>query len=110
MLQVARVKHRLDVLVVERGLAASRERARALILAGQVEVDGRVETKAGTAVDVEATVTLWLAMSDGTLWVYDLFNFAFIGTVDALASTVSTAARSTLKLTTVGPLKAIWPD
>ena len=31
---------RLDTLLVERGLAASRERARALILAGQVRVDG----------------------------------------------------------------------
>ena len=31
---------RLDSLLVERGLAASRERARALILAGQVRVDG----------------------------------------------------------------------
>jgi 23S rRNA (cytidine1920-2'-O)/16S rRNA (cytidine1409-2'-O)-methyltransferase len=49
---------RLDQLMLERDLAPSRERARALILAGQVEVDGRVETKAGTAVDVEATVTL----------------------------------------------------
>ena len=32
---------RLDALLVERGLAASRERARALILAGQVRVDGQ---------------------------------------------------------------------
>jgi 23S rRNA (cytidine1920-2'-O)/16S rRNA (cytidine1409-2'-O)-methyltransferase len=49
---------RLDQLVVERGLAASRERARALILAGQVTVDDRPETKAGTSVDSEATVAL----------------------------------------------------
>jgi 23S rRNA (cytidine1920-2'-O)/16S rRNA (cytidine1409-2'-O)-methyltransferase len=49
---------RLDQLVVERGLAPSRERARALILAGQVTVDDRAETKAGTSVDSEATVTL----------------------------------------------------
>ncbi len=41
---------RLDVLLVERGLAPSRERARALILAGQVTVDGRPASKAGTAV------------------------------------------------------------
>ena len=43
-------KERLDKLVVERGLAPSRERARALILAGKVEVDGRVVDKAGALV------------------------------------------------------------
>jgi 23S rRNA (cytidine1920-2'-O)/16S rRNA (cytidine1409-2'-O)-methyltransferase len=51
-------KTRLDHLVVERGLAPSRERARALILAGQVLVDGTPAPKAGTAVDSEADVTL----------------------------------------------------
>jgi 23S rRNA (cytidine1920-2'-O)/16S rRNA (cytidine1409-2'-O)-methyltransferase len=35
-------KVRLDVLLTERGLAPSRERARAIILAGQVTVDGQV--------------------------------------------------------------------
>ena len=49
---------RLDQLVVDRGLAPSRERARALILAGQVSVAGRVASKAGTAVDDDAEVTL----------------------------------------------------
>lgn len=49
---------RLDLLVVQRGLAASRERARALILAGQVRVDGQVQAKAGTLVDEQADVTL----------------------------------------------------
>jgi 23S rRNA (cytidine1920-2'-O)/16S rRNA (cytidine1409-2'-O)-methyltransferase len=49
---------RLDQLVVERGLAPSRERARALILAGQVAVDDRPATKAGTAVDDHATIAL----------------------------------------------------
>jgi 23S rRNA (cytidine1920-2'-O)/16S rRNA (cytidine1409-2'-O)-methyltransferase len=51
-------KVRLDALLVERGLAASRDRARALILAGQVVVDGRGETKAGTAVRADAAVSL----------------------------------------------------
>ena len=41
---------RLDVALVERGLAPSRERARALVLAGQVTVDGHVVSKAGTPV------------------------------------------------------------
>jgi 23S rRNA (cytidine1920-2'-O)/16S rRNA (cytidine1409-2'-O)-methyltransferase len=49
---------RLDALLVERGLAASRERARALILAGQVRVDGVVAPKAGTAVAPDADVAL----------------------------------------------------
>ena len=49
---------RLDVVVVERGLAPSRERARALILAGQVKVDGRVISKASAQVRGQALVEL----------------------------------------------------
>jgi len=49
---------RLDVLAVDRGLAPSRERARALILAGQVTVDGQVVSKAGAAVPDGARVEL----------------------------------------------------
>ncbi len=52
------MKVRLDVLLVERGLAASRERARALVLAGQVRVDGAVVSKAGAPVRADADVTL----------------------------------------------------
>jgi 23S rRNA (cytidine1920-2'-O)/16S rRNA (cytidine1409-2'-O)-methyltransferase len=44
------VKSRLDVLIVARGLAPTREKAQAMILAGLVEVDGRRAEKAGTAV------------------------------------------------------------
>ena len=51
-------KSRLDTLLVDRGVAASRERARALILAGQVRVDGVVVSKAGTPVKPDAAVTL----------------------------------------------------
>ena len=47
---------RLDAVVVELGLAPSRERARALILAGQVRVDGVAVTKAGAAVPAGAKV------------------------------------------------------
>ena len=46
-------KIRLDVALVERGLAASRERARALIMAGQVRVDDQSVSKAGTAIAAE---------------------------------------------------------
>jgi 23S rRNA (cytidine1920-2'-O)/16S rRNA (cytidine1409-2'-O)-methyltransferase len=55
---VAKNKARLDVVVVDRELAGSRERARALILAGQVKVDGQVVSKAGTPVGTEAVVEL----------------------------------------------------
>ncbi len=43
-------KIRLDVLLVERGLAESREKAQALIMAGQVLVDGKPAGKAGRLV------------------------------------------------------------
>jgi 23S rRNA (cytidine1920-2'-O)/16S rRNA (cytidine1409-2'-O)-methyltransferase len=49
---------RLDALLVARGLTASRERARALILAGLVRVNGVVVSKAGHAVAADAEVTL----------------------------------------------------
>ena len=51
-------KTRLDVVLVERGLTASRERARALILAGQVRVDGQVVSKAGAPIAADARVEL----------------------------------------------------
>ena len=51
-------KVRLDQLVAERGLAPSRERARALILAAQVRVEGRVISKAGTQVDSDVEIAL----------------------------------------------------
>lgn len=51
-------KERLDVLVVERGLAESRNRAQQLIRAGQVLVDGRVLDKPGMQVPADAGVCL----------------------------------------------------
>ncbi len=52
------IKERLDKLLVDQGLAQSRERARALILAGQVIVDDHRVDKAGTrfALDVELRI------------------------------------------------------
>ncbi|MCD6527340.1 MAG: TlyA family RNA methyltransferase [Desulfuromonas sp.] len=51
-------KERLDKLLVELGLCPSRERARALIMAGKVLVADRVIDKAGTRVDCEAEIRL----------------------------------------------------
>ena len=55
---MATTKIRLDLALVERGLAVSRERARALILAGRVHVDGEVVSKAGTTVAPDAELEL----------------------------------------------------
>jgi len=52
------LKLRLDKLLVDRGLAASRERAQALILAGKVLVNEQKLEKAGAQVDAEAVVRL----------------------------------------------------
>jgi 23S rRNA (cytidine1920-2'-O)/16S rRNA (cytidine1409-2'-O)-methyltransferase len=49
---------RLDTLLVQRGLAPSRERARAIILAGQVKVEGVVASKAGVLIGSDAALTL----------------------------------------------------
>ncbi len=51
-------KTRLDVLIVERGLAPSRERAQALLLAGQVRVNGERMEKPGSRVASDAKIEL----------------------------------------------------
>jgi len=50
------VRERLDVLLVERGLFASRAQARAAVLAGEISVDGRVLDKPGTQIEAAATL------------------------------------------------------
>jgi 23S rRNA (cytidine1920-2'-O)/16S rRNA (cytidine1409-2'-O)-methyltransferase len=55
---------RLDRLLVDRGLAPSRERAQRLILAGDVLVDDRPATKPGTLVAADALLRLRTAPSD----------------------------------------------
>jgi 23S rRNA (cytidine1920-2'-O)/16S rRNA (cytidine1409-2'-O)-methyltransferase len=49
-------KKRLDLLVVERGLADSREKAQAMILAGEVRVNGSRSDKAGMQVATDARI------------------------------------------------------
>ena len=50
------MRSRLDLLLVERGLAESRTRAQALVLEGKVRVAGQVETKASRQVEADVPV------------------------------------------------------
>lgn len=52
------MKERLDVLVVERRLADSREKAKAIIMAGNVFVNGQREDKAGSMFDVTSRIEI----------------------------------------------------
>lgn len=55
---IDRTKERLDVLLVEKGLATSRERAKAYIMAGLVTVDSQKIDKAGTVVPTKASIVV----------------------------------------------------
>ena len=52
------MKERLDILVVNKGIAPSREKAKALIMAGQIFVDNEREDKPGTKFDENAHIEL----------------------------------------------------
>ena len=52
------MKERLDVLLVKKGLADSREKAKRIIMAGLVKVEGRVQDKPGSSFDEEADITV----------------------------------------------------
>lgn len=51
-------KERLDVLLMEKGLVESREKGRALIMAGKVFVAGQKEEKAGTKINVNSEIVV----------------------------------------------------
>ena len=52
------MKERLDVLLVNRGLAPSREKAKTMIMEGNVFVENQREDKAGATFDTEAEITV----------------------------------------------------
>ena len=54
----SRNKQRLDTLVVQRGLAESRERAKRLILAGEVVVSGSTQVKPGQLISSDTEITV----------------------------------------------------
>lgn len=55
---MASPKQRLDILMHQQGLAPSREKARAMIMAGEVSVNGQVIDKAGTRIAEDAAITV----------------------------------------------------
>lgn len=57
-LEHKRTKQRIDLLLVERGLVESREKAKALLLAGAVRVDGQRIDKPGHNVPVTASIEI----------------------------------------------------
>ena len=88
-------KARLDTLLVERGLAESRARAQALIMARSVTVDGNVVDKAGKEVDAALTIEVTEALPfvsrgglklDGALKEFDL-SVEGLGAIDIGSST-----------------------
>ena len=52
------MKERLDILLVKKGLAPSREKAKAMIMSGNVFVDGQREDKAGTSFSEEVQIEI----------------------------------------------------
>jgi 23S rRNA (cytidine1920-2'-O)/16S rRNA (cytidine1409-2'-O)-methyltransferase len=57
-LERKRSKQRIDILLVERGLVESREKAKALLLAGAVRVDGQRVDKPGQSVAVDSSIDI----------------------------------------------------
>ncbi len=97
-------KRRLDVLLHERGLAPSRARAQALVLAGKVKVEGRIEDKCGTQVAPDASLEVEVPdhpyVSRGALKLaaaLDAFQVA-VGGVDCLDVGASTGGFTDLLL------------
>ena len=78
-------RERLDKLLVDRGYAASRERARAMIMAGAVRVADRVVDKAGTLIAADAEISV----AGGDLPFVSRGGVKLAGGLDALAIDVA---------------------
>lgn len=91
-------KVRLDWLLVDRGLAASRQRARELIERGVVRVDGLPATKLSTQVAADRPVTL---VEDDHTWV-GRGALKLLGALDALAVTADGSTCADLGASTGG--------
>ena len=78
-------RERLDKLLVDRGYAASRERARAMIMAGAVRVADRVVDKAGTLIAADAEISV----AGGDLPYVSRGGVKLAGALDALAIDVA---------------------
>jgi 23S rRNA (cytidine1920-2'-O)/16S rRNA (cytidine1409-2'-O)-methyltransferase len=83
------MKQRLDLIVHQRGLAPSREKARAMIMAGEVQVNGQIIDKPGTQVDNQAELNVqskprFVSRGGEKLaWALDEFQTAVIGKICA---------------------------
>jgi len=83
------VKQRLDLLVHQRGLAASREKARAIIMAGEVMVNGQVMDKPGAQISPEAEIRVQSKPrfvsrgGDKLAWALEMFRLDVTGRVCA---------------------------
>jgi len=84
-------RFRLDKLMVERGLAASREKAQALILAGQIQVNGQAASKAGAAVRLRPLGELPFGVAWRRLDVQPRDPDAFCGWIDRRLSEIRQA-------------------
>ena len=79
-------KRRIDSLLVDKGLAESRAKAQALIMAGEGEVAGKTIIKPGTLVAEEAAITILKLLSRLLLLVVVASNLTMPLTVSSLMS------------------------
>jgi 23S rRNA (cytidine1920-2'-O)/16S rRNA (cytidine1409-2'-O)-methyltransferase len=75
-------RQRIDLLLVERGLAESRERARALLLAGSVMVAGQRVDKAGAMVALDAAIEVLEKMPWVSRGAYKLIGALDLWSID----------------------------
>ena len=62
------MKKRLDIMMVEQGLAPSREKAKAYIMAGEVYVNGQKEDKAGSMFAETAKLCRFIYVKQSDAW------------------------------------------